>query len=101
MVHSWLGFGTGDRMDGSLLPLGGGGWGEAGRDVPVAGQRETCPFFPHLCVILHILEGPRHSQATPDSRRLSVVRKLWLEADSSRRFTIGWSTKKWTTWIAS
>jgi hypothetical protein len=38
MLHSWLGFGTGDRMDGSLLHLGGGGWGEAGRDVAVAGR---------------------------------------------------------------
>ena len=82
----------------SLWAVAGGG-GREGR--PCGWPTRDMSFFPHLCVILHILEGPRRSQATPDSRRLSVVRKLWLEADSSRRFTIGWSTKKWTTWIAS
>jgi hypothetical protein len=44
MLHNWLGFGTGDRMDGSLLPLGGGRWGEAGRDVPVAGPTRDVSF---------------------------------------------------------
>jgi hypothetical protein len=100
-AHSWLGFGTGDRMDGSLLPLGGGGWGRpGGTSLWLANARHVL-FFLQLCVIIQILEGPRRSQATPDSRRLSVVGKLWLEADSSHRFAIGWSTKKLTTWIAS
>jgi hypothetical protein len=60
--------------------------GEARRDVPVAGPPRDVSFFPHMFVILQILEGSCRSQATPDSRRLvSFASRGWrptLDVDS-------------------
>lgn len=58
MLHSRLGFGTGDRMDGSLLLLGDGGWGRPGGTSPWLTQHETCLFSSLVC-------------HPPDSRRLA------------------------------
>jgi hypothetical protein len=69
MLHNWLWFGTGiGWMDRCSLWVVAGGGRPGGTSLWLA-QRETCPFLPHLCVILQILEGSCHSQATPDSRR--------------------------------